>query len=62
MTRVKYVNRNHSHRLYGQTGVVLTRGRGPGPRNVFMCLAGMTIFQLRLFRHYLEQALEGGGD
>jgi len=33
MTRVRYVNKDHSHRLYGQTGVVLTRGRGPGPRN-----------------------------
>ena len=27
-----------------------------------MCLSGMTIFQLRLFKYYLEQALEGGSD
>lgn len=33
MTRVRYVNRDHSHRLCGQAGVVLIRGRGPGPRN-----------------------------
>ena len=33
MTRVKYVNRDHGHRLYGQTGVVLIRSPGPGPRN-----------------------------
>lgn len=33
LTRVRYVNCNHSHRLYGQTGTVLIRAHGPGPRN-----------------------------
>jgi len=33
MTRVRYVNRDHNHPMYGKEGVVLVRGRGPGPRN-----------------------------
>ena len=31
--RLRYVNRDHGHRLYGQAGVLLVRGTGPGPRN-----------------------------
>ena len=38
MTRVYYVNRDHTHRLYGQQGVVLIRAPGPGPRNMMVRL------------------------
>lgn len=38
MTRVRYVNRDHSHRLYGQQGIVIIRSPGPGPRNVLVRL------------------------
>ena len=33
MVRLRYVNKDHGHRLYGQAGECLVRGRGPGPRN-----------------------------
>lgn len=38
MTRVLYVSKDHTHRLYGQKGVVLARGKGPGPRNCLVRL------------------------
>jgi len=38
VARVKYVNRNHNHPLYGATGTVLVRAKGPGPRNVLVKL------------------------
>jgi|GEM_PF-5995191 len=31
--RLRYVNRDHSHPLYGKTGVKVVQGVGPGPRN-----------------------------
>ena len=34
MTRLRYVNNDHSHRLYGRCGTKLAQGVGPGPRNV----------------------------
>jgi hypothetical protein len=37
-TRVRYVNRDHGHRLYGQEGVVLVRSSGGGPRNCLVRL------------------------
>lgn len=43
MTRVRYVNRDHGHRLYGEKGVILARGKGPGPRN---CLVRMDTGEL----------------
>ncbi len=38
MVKLKYVNKDHSHRLYGQEGHCLARGRGPGPRNQLVML------------------------
>jgi len=34
VTRLRYVNNDHSHRLYGRCGTKLAQGVGPGPRNV----------------------------
>ncbi|GEA16301.1 hypothetical protein E308F_25450 [Moorella sp. E308F] len=36
--RVRYVNREKSHPLYGQAGTVQARARGPGPRNLLVKL------------------------
>ena len=36
--QVRYVNRDKSHPLYGQTGTVQVRARGPGPRNLLVML------------------------
>ncbi|KYH30622.1 hypothetical protein [Neomoorella mulderi] len=36
--RVRYVNRDKSHPLYGQTGIIQARARGPGPRNLLVKL------------------------
>ena len=33
MVRLKYVNKDHSHRLYHQEGICLVRPRGKGPKN-----------------------------
>lgn len=34
--RVRYVNRNHQHRLYGECGTVIVRAKGPGPKNILV--------------------------
>jgi hypothetical protein len=34
--RLRYVNRDHSHPLYGRVGTKLAQGRGPGPRNTLV--------------------------
>ena len=36
--RVKYVNRNRVHPLYGKEGIVMVRAKGPGPRNILVRL------------------------
>jgi len=33
VTRLRYVNRDHSHPFYGKEGEKVCQGRGPGPRN-----------------------------
>jgi len=33
MVRLRYVNKDHGHRLYGQEGECLVRSRGRGIRN-----------------------------
>jgi len=35
-TRLRYVNRDHSHPLYGKIGTKIGQGVGPGPRNVLV--------------------------
>ena len=31
--RLRYVNKDHSHRLYGQEGVLIYGNKGKGPKN-----------------------------
>jgi len=33
---LKYVNKDHSHRLYNMQGVCLVRSKGKGPKNQLM--------------------------
>jgi len=33
MIRLRYVNRDHSHPLYGRIGTKILASHGPGPRN-----------------------------
>lgn len=34
--KLKYVNKDHNHLLYGKTGTCLVKGKGPGPRNLLV--------------------------
>jgi len=36
--RVRYVNRDHRRRLYGECGMVVIRAKGPGPKNILVRL------------------------
>ena len=41
VTRLRYVNRDHSHPWYGLVGIKLAQGVGGGPRNVAVLLDGV---------------------